>query len=42
MNELTLTQLKTEVRDFVENLNATPIPALYGATDGKAVGTHIE
>jgi len=42
MNELTLTQLKTEVRDFVRGLTATPIPALYGITDGKAVGTHIE
>ena len=42
MNELTLTQLKTEVRDFVGDLSATPIPALYGVTDGKAVGTHIE
>jgi len=42
VNELTLTQLKTEVRDFVQGLTATPIPALYGITDGKAVGTHIE
>jgi hypothetical protein len=42
MNELTLTQLKTEVRDFVQGLIAIPIPALYGITDGKAVGTHIE
>ncbi len=42
MNDLTLTQLKTEVRDFVQGLTATSIPALYGITDGKAVGTHIE
>ncbi len=42
MNELTLTQLKTEVRDFVQGLTATLILALYGITDGKAVGTHIE
>jgi len=42
VNELTLTQLKTEVRDFVQGLTATSIPALYGITDGKAVGTHIE
>jgi hypothetical protein len=42
MNELTLTQLKTEVREFVGGLNVTSIPALYGVTDGKAVGTHIE
>src|SRR6266568_5470936 len=42
MNELTVSQLKTEVKDFVGKLNVTPIPALYGVTDGKAVGTHIE
>lgn len=42
MNELTLTQLKIEVRDFVQGLIAIPIPALYGITDGKAVGTHVE
>jgi hypothetical protein len=30
MNELTLTQLKTEVRDFVGGLSVTPIPAFYG------------
>ena len=42
MDELTLAQLKTEVRDFIRGLIATPISALYGITDGKAVGTHIE
>jgi hypothetical protein len=42
MNELTLNQLKTEVRNFVGVLSTTPISALYGVTDGKAVGTHIE
>jgi restriction system protein len=41
-NELTVSQLKTEVRDFVGNLSVIPIPALYGVTDGKAVGTPIE
>jgi len=42
MYELTLTQLKTEVRDFVREFSTTPIPILYGVTDGKAVGTYIE
>jgi len=42
MNELTLTQLKAEAQHFARLLSATPIPALYGVTDGKAVGTHIE
>jgi len=42
MNELTLTQLKMEAQHFARLLSATPIPALYGVTDGKAVGTHIE
>lgn len=42
MNELTLAQLKTEAQHFARLLSATPIPALYGVTDGKAVGTHIE
>lgn len=42
MSELTLDQLKAEVRYFVQKLIAIPIPALYGVTDGKAVGTHIE
>jgi hypothetical protein len=42
MDELTLTQLKGEVRAFVQGLSAAIIPALYAVTDGKAVGTHIE
>lgn len=42
MNELTLAQLKTEVRDFVQAFSTTPIPILYGVTDGKAVGTYVE
>ncbi len=42
MDELTLIQLKTEVRDFVREFGTTPIPLLYGVTDGKAVGTYIE
>ncbi len=42
MKELTLTQLKAEVRGFIQTLSATSIPLLYGATDGKAVGTYVE
>ncbi len=42
MNELTLTQLKSEVQGFIHVLSATPILLLYGATDGKAVGTYVE
>lgn len=42
MDELTLIQLKHEVRDFILMLSTHSIPALYGVTDGKAVGTHIE
>jgi len=42
MKELTLSQLKAEVQGFVQPLSTTPIPLLYGATDGKAVGTYVE
>ena len=42
MDELTLIQLKAEVRDFVREFSTTPIPLLYGVTDSKAVGTYIE
>lgn len=42
MNELTVTQLKTQVRAFAREFSTTPIALLYGVTDGKAVGTYIE
>src|SRR5713226_5992648 len=42
MTELTLARLKTEARIFIRQLSKTPIPTLYGVTDGKAVGTHVE
>ena len=42
MDELTLVYFKKEVQDFILLLSANPISALYGVTDGKAVGTHIE
>lgn len=40
--ELTLDALKAAAKDFVRGLNSTSIPALFGATDGKAVGTYVE
>jgi hypothetical protein len=40
--ELTLEALKAAAKDFVRGLNSTSIPALFGATDGKAVGTYVE
>lgn len=42
MNEFTIADLKLAVREFIPVLSASPIPALYGITDGKAVGTHVE
>lgn len=42
MEVLTLSSLKTAARDFCIVLSATPIPNLYGVTDGKAVGTYVE
>jgi hypothetical protein len=42
MEVLTLSSLKTAARDFCVVLSATPIPNLYGVTDGKAVGTFVE
>jgi hypothetical protein len=39
---LTVETLKSEVQTFVRAFNDKPIPILYGTTDGKKVGTHIE
>lgn len=39
---LSLHLLKKAARDYAEMLTNTPIPALYGVTDGKAVGTFVE
>ncbi len=39
---LTVDLLKGAARDFAEELTSTPIPSLYGVTDGKAVGTFVE
>lgn len=40
--ELTLDKLKIAVKDFASQLNSRSIPELFGATDGKAVGTYVE
>lgn len=40
--DLTLDTLKSEASKFARLLTATPVPALFGVTDGKAVGTHVE
>ena len=42
METLTLPLLKIEAQIFVQVVSSTPIPQLYGVTDGKAVGTYIE
>jgi restriction system protein len=39
---LSLLLLKKAAKDYAEMLTNTPIPALYGVTDGKAVGTFVE
>jgi hypothetical protein len=38
MKRLTLPLLKRAARDFAAKLSMTPIPELFGVTDGKAVG----
>ncbi|HEX4075117.1 MAG TPA: hypothetical protein VHX49_06940 [Candidatus Acidoferrales bacterium] len=41
--ELTLALLKAAAREFASKvLGGKPVPSLYGATDGKAVGTFVE
>jgi len=42
MELLTLEKLKTATGEFVRDLSKQAITKLYGATDGKAVGTEIE
>ncbi|ERT05011.1 putative type-2 restriction enzyme NspV [Lyngbya aestuarii BL J] len=39
---LTLSLLKIEAGNFVQELRTRAIPQLYGITDGKAVGTYVE
>ncbi len=42
MQPLTLENLKQSAFLFLQGVNATGIPELFGVTDGKAVGTYIE
>lgn len=42
MEEMTLPLLKTAVKNFVEEFSGTSTTVLYGVTDGKAVGAHVE
>ncbi len=39
---LTFEALKTTAGEYAKLLSATPILELYGVTDGKAIGTHVE
>ena len=39
---LTIELFRTAAREFSTALSATPLPDLYGITDGKAVGTKVE
>lgn len=39
---LTLALFHEAATAFAEDLSTTPLPELYGATDGKAVGTRVE
>ena len=39
---LTLESLKETATEYSKLLSATPVPALFGVTDGKAVGTYVE
>lgn len=40
--ELTVNLLRTEAKDFAGQESKYPEPALFGVTDGKAVGTYLE
>jgi hypothetical protein len=39
---LSISELKTAAANFLEGISGVPISHLYGVTDGKAVGTHVE
>jgi hypothetical protein len=39
---LTVQTLVAEAKSFAEMQSALPVPELFGVTDGKAVGTHVE
>ena len=40
--QLTLTLLQSEAAQFARWQSGRPVPALFGTTDGKAVGTYLE
>lgn len=42
MKELTVDDMKLEAGTFLRNLSQRGIESLFGATDGKAVGTYVE
>ena len=42
MQSLTLNAIKLESNEFLRHLSQQGIPSLFGATDGKAVGTFVE
>ena len=42
LRPLTLDLFRTAAKEFAAELAVTPLRALYGATDGKAVGTKVE
>lgn len=39
---LSIQSLEVAAREYAAELTVTPIPSLYGVTDGKAVGTFVE
>jgi hypothetical protein len=39
---LTVANFQAAAAEFAHELSATPLPTLYGATDGKRVGTYVE
>lgn len=40
--DLTIKKFIDEAREFALHQSDQPVPSLYGVTDGKAVGTHVE
>ncbi len=40
--ELSISALKASAKDFAEQLSHRSVSALFGITDGKAVGTYVE
>lgn len=42
MATLTLAALKIAAKEYIARMDGSPIPELFGVTDGKAVGTYVE